>query len=101
LATSSRRASAPVEAERVERDRLLLVDRLLPLVDRLLELRPPLELRLLPEVPLLELRLLPELLRPLPLLRPPELRVLRRPLPELDPPDPLRLACAMVPPSID
>jgi hypothetical protein len=116
LATSSRGASAPLEAERVERERLLPVDRLLLLADRLLEPRPrpPLELRLLPdELRLLELRLLLELLRPLELLRLlellplPELRVVRRPplevdlLPDPDPPEPPRLACAMVPPSMD
>jgi hypothetical protein len=114
------RASPPLALERV---RLLVVDRLRLLVDRLLLLfarpRPLLEaLRLLPLLRLLEppepLRLLepleplrlPEPLRLLPLLPLAELRVLRRPLLcldlllEPDPPEPPLLACGMLSPSV-
>ena len=114
FATSSKRASAPLDAERDEperrdEDERLLVDRLrlvlrpLRVLEplRLLEPLRPLALLRLPE----PLRLLEPLLRfPEELLRLLELRVLRRPLPELarlpepDPPDPPLLACGMLPP---
>lgn len=95
LATSSKRASAPLLAERVERERLVLAERLALLV---LRLRVPLELLRVPVEPLL-LRLEP--------LRALELRVLRFAPPEPDRPlepdlfDPPLLAWGMLPPWMD